>query len=194
LARVATGEKPAWLYHHLTVRGPSEGVNEFAVLARGAGVIPWRFDADRLEEDIFHRAATVPTAQRGLSIEGCHLLARQFRSLVEAHQARAAARVGHGRECPFDLHTLLPVPGAILALGPTDPTALAWLSDHWGVTDRLRQVIVRPGATAGRRLPRGHAVVGYGFFTAGETPRAAIAGIAARWPALRFWLVPHPAD
>ena len=101
---------------------------------------------------------------------------------------------GHRTECPLDLHTLLPVPGAILALGPTDPTALAWLSDHWGVTDRLRQAIVRPAATAGRRLPRGHVVIGYGFFTAGETPRAAIDALNVRFPALRFALVPRPAD
>jgi hypothetical protein len=28
----------------------------------------------------------------------------------------------------------------------------------------------------------------------GETPQAAIDAIAARWPTLRFWLVPHPAE
>jgi hypothetical protein len=37
-------------------------------------------------------------------------------------------------------------------------------------------------------------VIGYGFFTLGETPRAAIDAIAPRWPALRFRLVPRPAD
>ena len=193
-ARVATGEKPVWLYHHLTVSGPGEGVHAFAAAARGAGVIPWRFDGDRFEEDIFHRAATVPAAQRGLSIDGCHRLARQFRSLVETYQARAAARVGNRKECPFDLHTLLPVPDAILALGATHPDALAWLATHWGVTDRLRQVALRPGATAGRRLPRGHTAIGYGFFTAGDTPQRAIAALGARFSALRFALVPRPAD
>jgi len=193
-ARVATGENPVWLYHHLTVAGPVENVQKFAGAARGSGEIPWRFDGDRFEEDIFHRAATVPAAERRLSIDGCHRLARQFRLLVEAHRARAAARVGHGRECPFDLHALLPVPGAILALGATHPDALAWLAAHWGVTDRLRQVVLRPGATAGRRLPRGHAVIGYGFFTAGETPHRAIAALAAGFPVLRFALVPRPAD
>ncbi|HUZ64843.1 MAG TPA: hypothetical protein VMU82_14155 [Acetobacteraceae bacterium] len=193
-ARAATGEKPVWLYHHLTVSGPAETLQEFAAAARGAGDIPWRFDGDRFEEDVFHRAATVPAAQRGLSIDGCHILARQFRMLVEAHQARAAARVGHAKDCPFDLHALLPVPADILALGATHPDALAWLRESWGVTDRLRQVILRTGATAGRRLPRGHAAVGYGFFTAGETPHRAIATLAARFPALRFALLPRPAD
>jgi hypothetical protein len=192
--RAAGGAGPDWLYHHLTVSGPVDGVNEFAAAARGAGVVPWRFDGERFEEDIFLRAATVPTAERGLSIEGCHLLARQFRSLVETHLARAAARVGWGRDCPFDLHALLPVPDAILALGATHLDARAWLAAHWGVTDRLRQVTVRSGATAGRRLPRGHGVIGYGFFTPGETPHRAIAALATRFPALRFTLRPRPAN
>jgi len=60
--------------------------------------------------------------------------------------------------------------------------------------DRLRQVALRPGVTAGRRLPRDHAVIGYGFFTAGETPYRAITTLGARFPALRFALVPRPAD
>ena len=38
------------------------------------------------------------------------------------------------------------------------------------------------------------AIVGYGFFTAGETPHAAIAALAARWPGLHFVLRPMPAD
>jgi hypothetical protein len=96
--------------------------------------------------------------------------------------------------CPFDLHALRPVPASILQLGPTHPTALSWLAAHWGVTDRLRQVGVRDTASTGRRLRRGHAVIGYGFFTAGETPRAAVENFAKRWPALRFVLQPRPAD
>jgi hypothetical protein len=193
-AHTAASAASGWLYHHLSVSGPGEAVNAFAARARGAGVVPWRFDGARFEEDVFHLAATVPVAERSLSIQGCHILARQFRGLVEAHLSRAAARVGHGYECPFDLHALLPVPDAILALGPTHPGALAWLSAHWGVTDRLRQVTVRPGATAGRRLPRDHGVIGYGFFTPGETPHRAIAALAARFGALRFTLRPRPAD
>jgi hypothetical protein len=78
--------------------------------------------------------------------------------------------------------------------GPTDPTALSWLSAHWGVTDRLRQAVIREKATTGRRLPRGNTVIGYGFFTAGETPHVAIGHFKERWSALRFSLVPQPAD
>jgi hypothetical protein len=37
-------------------------------------------------------------------------------------------------------------------------------------------------------------VTGYGFFTDGETPQAAIGDFEKRWPALRFLLQPRPAD
>jgi hypothetical protein len=56
-----------------------------------------------------------------------------------------AELVGQSRACPFDLHALLPVPGPTLQLGPSHPDALAWLATHWGITDRLRQVVVREG-------------------------------------------------
>jgi hypothetical protein len=193
-----------WLYHHLTVSGPAEAVMSFAAAARGSGVVPWRLETARLEEDIFNLAASQPSAIRTLTIEGCRILARQFRDRVEARAARAAALVGRsgacpggtcpGRTCPFDLHTLLPVPVAILALGPTHPDAVTWLAAHWGITDSPRQVAERPGATAGRRLPGGHQVVGYSFFTAQETPQAAIMELGRRWPALRFDLQPRSLD
>jgi hypothetical protein len=79
----------------------------------------------------------------------------------------------------------------MLQLGPTHPTALAWLAVHWGITDRLRQVTARQRPRVGRRLPAGHGVVGYGFFTLEETPHAAISRLAVRWPALRFVLQPQ---
>ena len=79
-------------------------------------------------------------------------------------------------------------------LGPNDPAALAWLMQHWGITDRLRQVVRRPQPGIGRRLPAGHAVIGYGFFTAGDTPLLAIERIARDWPALQFHLTPRPPD
>jgi hypothetical protein len=193
--------EPGWLYHHLTISGPADIVGNFAAAARGSGVTLWQLDFAAIEEDVFVRAVSQPAGRRSLTVEGCRTLARQFRERVEARQARATeharegvARVGQSLCCPFDLHVLLPVPGSILLLGPAHPTALAWLAAHWGVTDRLRQVAIRKRPATGRRLPAGHAVIGYGFFTFGETPRAAIAEIAARWPALRFRLVPRPAD
>jgi hypothetical protein len=184
---------PDWHYHHLTVSGPATVLAAFAEAGRGAGVIPWQLDFTRLEEDVFHLAAAQPRERRRLSIAGCHLLARQFRERVEARQAQAAALVGRSRACPFDLHALLPVPDAILQLGPTHPTALAWLAAHWGTQDGLRHVVLPPNANAGRRLPQGHRVVGYGFFAFGTGPDAALAILQARWPELRFRLQPRPA-
>ena len=107
--------------------------------------------------------------------------------------------VGRDQSCPFDLHALLPVPDAILDLGPMHPEALAWLATHWGVTDRLRQVTLLKRPKPGRRLPKGHAVIGYGFFTGshgsgGETPTVAIATLGVRWPSLRLRLQPWPLD
>ena len=183
---------PAWLYHHLTITGPTGTLEAFAVAARGSGVIPWQIDGTALEEDVFNLAAAQPPAQRRLSIEGCRILARQVRDRVEARQARAAARVGRSRACPFDLHALLPVPAAILQLGPNHPQTSAWLQENWGTADTLRHVAGRPDARPGCRLPRDHTVIGYGFFTAGNTPRAAVSALAARWTALCFVLQPRP--
>jgi hypothetical protein len=185
---------PDWLYHHLAISGPAATVAAFATVARGSGVIPWRLDFAAIEEDIFVRAIAPPAAQRNLTIEGCRILARQFRERVEARQARAAALVGRSDACPFDLHALLPLPAPVLRLGPTHPDARIWLAANWGITDRLRQVVERPHPGTGRRLAQDHTAIGYGFFTDGEMPHAAIAELGARWPALRFRLVPRPAD
>jgi hypothetical protein len=190
----ATGAASDWLYHHLTVSGPADGLQHFAAAARGSGVTPWQLDFAALEEDVFVRAVAQPASQRTLTVEGCRILARQFRQRVEMRQARAAERVCQGLACPFDLHALRPVPGPILQLGPSHPDAVAWLAAHWGITDRLRQVVIRDKATMGTRLPKHHAVIGYGFFTDGETPHVAVEDLAKRWPALRFWLVPRAAD
>ena len=194
VTRFATRMAPNWLYHHLTISGVADIVASFAAAARGAGVTPWQLDFADIEEDIFVRAVSQPASGRNLTVEGCRILARQFREQVEARQTQATALVGHSLACPFDLYVLLPVPGPILELGPTHPTALSWLATHWGITDRLRQVTVRDKATTGRRLPAGHAVIGYGFFTLGEAPHAAILQLAVRWPVLRFHLTPRLTD
>jgi hypothetical protein len=193
-ARSGPGAILECLYHHLTISGPAEDVARFADVARGSGVIPWRLDGAAIEEDMFVRAVSQPASRRSLTVAGCRVLARQFRDRFEAHHACAAALVGRSLSCPFDLHVLLPVPATILQLGPTDPAALAWLTRHWGTPDRLRQVTRRPKPGPGRRLPAGHAVIGYGFFTAGDTPQTAVDRLAADWPALRFRLIPRPPD
>ena len=201
LRTVAGRQAPDWRCHHLTISGPADTVARFAIAARGSGITPWQLDYAALEDDIFVRAVpslarsiAQPAGRRSLTVAGCRILAGQFRERVEAHQAHAAALVGRSVRCPFDLHALLPVPEAILRLGPCHPDALAWLAAHWGVTDRLRQVAVRDNATAGRRLPRGHTVIGYRFFTHRETPEVAIRAIGAAWPALRVALQLRPLD
>ena len=196
LATLGEGQGAAssgWLYHQLTIGGPRETVIAFAGAARGAGVIPWRLDGARIEEEVFALAVAQPPERRSLTVAGCRILAHQFRDRAEARHARAVARVGISRACPFDLHALLPVPDAILALGPGHPDALNWLMTNWGVGDGPRQValIVQPGP--GHRLPAGHDVIGYGFFTAApETPRTAIDTLAVAWPTLRLRLQPRP--
>ena len=187
-------ERADWWFHHLTISGPAATVDSFATAARGSGITPWQLDYAAIEDDIFVRAVSQPANRRNLTVDGCRILARQFREKVEVRQARAAALIGQSLACPFDLHALLPVPSAILLLGPTHPTVLSWLARHWGITDRLRQVSVRAKATAGRRLPAGHAVIGYSFFTHRETPKAAVDQLAARWPGLRFVLQHRTVD
>ena len=68
-----------WLYHHLTISGLAEAVASLADAARGAGIVPWRLETARVEEDIFNLAASQPGAIRSLTIEGCRILVRQFR-------------------------------------------------------------------------------------------------------------------
>jgi hypothetical protein len=187
-------DRADWWFHHLTISGPAATVDTFAAAARGSGITPWQFDYAAIEDDIFVRAVSQPAGQRSLTVEGCRILARQFREKVEMRQARAAALVGQGLACPFDLHALLPVPAAILLLGPTHPAALSRLAAHWGITDRLRQVSLRNKATTGRRLPAGHQVIGYSFFAHQETPDTAVVELATRWPTLRFVLQHRTLD
>ena len=190
----STNAAPPWLWHHLTISGPAADVAAFAEAARGSGVIPWHVDYAQTEEDIFHRAVAARGGWNRLSIEGCHILARQFRQRIESRDEKVVALIGQSRACPFDLHVLLPIPAEILQRGPTDQTSLDWLARHWGTRDALRKIVARPNPSAGRRLTAGHAVISYGFFTSGETPRAAATQFVARWPMLRFVLTPLPAD
>ena len=185
---------PGWRYHHLTITGPAAQVEDFAVAARGAGVIPWRFDITGMEEEVFNLAASQPPHLRSLSIDGCRLLARQLRDRVEARAAKAVLLSETSKACPFDLHTLLPVPEAILRLGPSAAESVAWLEEHWGVSGRLHQVVARPDAKPGRRLRKDEACLGFGFFAWAASPRTAVARIGAGWPDLRFVLQALPAD
>jgi hypothetical protein len=77
-------------------------LQNFAAAARGSAVTPGQLDFADIEEDIFVRAVSQPTSHRNLTVEGCRILARQFRERVEMRQARAAALVGQSFLCAFD--------------------------------------------------------------------------------------------
>ncbi len=190
----------AWRFGQLLFTGPADILACFAETARGSGITPWHVDYDRLEKDAFHLAIREPPARRSLSVEGCRILARQFREKVQAHHARAAALAGRSRAweacqagaasqaCPFDLHALVPVPETILQLGRGHPAAAAWLAANWGVSE-LRRIARQE--TVGKRRPAAPAKTGYAFFAlGGHAPAAAVAQLASRWPALRFALRP----
>ena len=177
---------PDWLHHHLVVAGPADTVRQFQRAAAGAGTIPWSLDLDSLEEDWFLRLAQPD--RRVLSLTGARLLAAQLRDAVERRHGLATARVGHSHACPFDLHALVPVPPAILRMGPDRPDALAWLWQHWGTTDALRHVAPRkPGTDSPPvTLAAGEGAFRCTFWSADWTPWRAFARIRADWPALRI--------
>ncbi len=128
-----------------------------------------------------------------MSLAGARVLAGQLREAVEHRHAVAVARVGHIRACPLDLHALVPVPAAILQLGPDHPDALAWLWQHWGTTQALRHVApdTAPTRTPAPELAAGEDRLQLSFWSADWTPWRAFERIRADWPTLRFDLQPH---
>jgi hypothetical protein len=172
---------PDWLYHTLTASGPAAALAAFREQAAGAGVVPWVYDYDAMEEDWFYLLLAPPAHLRGISAHGARLLARQLREAVWAEHEHAASLVGVSRACPFDLHRLVPVPFAILRLGADHPDALAWLWENWGTTWALRHVspLAMPGA------------FGVGFWSADWSPWPALRRIQADWPSLRFHCRAH---
>jgi len=181
-----------WLYHQLQISGPAAQVSGFRKAAAGVGVIPWRLDLDRMEEDFFLRLAAPPAGHaRTLSIEGARLLAAELRDAVARRHALAVARVGQSAPSPFDLHALLPVPSTILQLGPDHPDALAWLWTHWGTTQALRHVAIDFAAERRRSVSSDAAIFAVIFWSADWTPWRALATLRERWPALRFAVTPR---
>ena len=192
LAPTTTGLYPAhtdWLHHRLAITGPEADVAALRVAVAGAGIVPWHLDCDRMEEDFLHLLISPPAPQqRSLSVAGARILARQLREAVVHRHELAASHVGRSQACPFDLHALLPVPDAILRLGPDDPAALAWLWQHWGTTHALRRVAedVRQPGTAGPPSLAGPAMFRVTFWSADWTPWRALRHLAVCWPTLRL--------
>ncbi|MCK8788058.1 hypothetical protein M0638_27255 [Roseomonas sp. NAR14] len=178
-----------WLRHTLVVTGPSEAVARFAAAAAGAGVIPWVLDLDRMEEDWFLNLAAPPEGERAISLAGARILARRLRDAAHANHQRALARLDTDRRCPFDLQRLLPVPPAILRLGPEDPVSQGWLWAHWGTTRALRHVRALPAALDGRR--KRMAELRVEFWSADWSPWPALRRLRRDWPDLTLDLRPH---
>jgi hypothetical protein len=177
--------QPDWLAHTLTVSGPADDVAAFRDQAAGAGVIPWVFDLDQMQEDWFCRLLA---PGNDISVQGARILAQTYRGLVSAQHERAVASVGHSRACPFDLHALAPVPSAILRLGPDDPASRAWLWTHWGTVHPLKRVALIDGDDQRRRLS-GRAR--FSFFSADWSPWPVMLRLRARRPEVIFDLQPH---
>jgi hypothetical protein len=184
-----------WLHHRLTITGPDAVLTAFRQAAAGAGIIPWQLDLDRIEEDMFNFLVAPPRQPRTLSVAGAGIVAGRLREAVSRRHDLAVARVGTSRACPFDLHALLPVPAAVLWLGPEQPDALGWLWEHWGTTQALRHVSEQAAVGEPPCSPPapGEAAWQLTFWSADWTPWRALAALAERWPALRFEPLPSYA-
>ena len=182
-----------WLHHRLTITGPDAVLTAFRQAAAGAGIIPWQLDLDRIEEDMFNFLVAPPRQPRTLSVAGAGIVAGRLREAGSRRHDLAVARVGTSRACPFDLHALLPVPAAVLWLGPEHPDALGWLWEHWGTTQALRHVseqAVAAEPACQPPAPPGEVAWQLTFWSADWTPWRALAALAVRWPALRFEPLP----
>jgi len=186
---------PDWLHHRLTISGPPDAVAAFKRAAAGAGIIPWQYDLERMEEDFFHllvaaaAAGSVGQPRRQLSIAGARMFARQLREAVGHRHDVAVRAVGASSTCPFDLHALVPVPAPVLAVGPDEPQSLAWLWEHWGTTEALRRVTDQSGdPAAGKAEPRSPEPDRWqlSFWSADWSPWRALRHLGLQWPALRF--------
>ena len=181
-----------FLYAHLTVAGPEREVGEFERRARGPGVIPWYFDGDVLEEDIFLMAIQAP--DRSLTVEGCRILAHQFRLRAEERHSQVLALVEAGNtRCPLDLHALLPVPESLLRRGLSDSRSRAWLRKQWGVETALCKVVVLPEKKNQSTKSIKNRALQYGFFSEKSLPERAVRRLTELWPALHFTLVEREA-
>jgi hypothetical protein len=172
---------PDWLHHTLTISGPEAVLAGFRAAARGPGVLPFRGE-ERLQEDWLHRLLAPPPELRGISVEGAKILSGRLRERVEI-RAQAALDDRWAAACPLDLHALLPVPEALLRLGPGDPRVIAWLWTQWGTTWPLRHVTEEALSTAETQaLPSGHAGIRTRFWSADWTPWRALAALRKGWP------------
>jgi hypothetical protein len=180
---------PDWLHHTLTLTGPTERLDAFRAAVRGPGVPPFS-GVDRLQEDWLLRLLAPPPARRGISVEGARILSASLRERAEL-RAQALLEAPQATACPLDLHALVPMPPALLQLGPDDLRVIAWLWTNWGTTWPLRHVRVAQLAASASELqglPAGHGGVRYRFWSADWTPWHALVAIRTGWPDLTLRL------
>jgi hypothetical protein len=167
---------PDWLMHHLAVTGTFDDVARFRAAAAGSAHVPWRFDAEQIEEDTFLRLmeAAEARARHGIGAAGARRMAERLR---EAAQSRAERFASAGPTSPFDLHALLPIPPDILDLGAGHAVARQWLWENWGTRAPLRHVEDTGSDPEALRIR---------FWAADWTPWRAIVRLRASWEALHF--------
>ena len=180
---LAATPHPDWLFHTLTVSGPTPRLQAFRTLAHGAAAIPWHIDLHAEEQRLVALMAAAGPAAR--------IIARDLREAVAVHHDRALTQSARGKLCPLDLHRMVPVPATVLMRGPDDPASLRWLWEHWGTLQSLRHV--RVTGDTDRRLRRSSRVT-FDFFAADWTPWRAIRRMHADWPDLVFDIRPHYDD
>jgi hypothetical protein len=175
-----------WLHHRLNVSGPEADVAQFRKAAAGAGDIPWYFDLDQMEEGFFH--LLVAPEKRSVTVAGARIFARKLRERVGRRHDIAVARVGQSAACPLDLYALVPVPPEILALGPDEPGARAWLWKNWGTTESLRHVELEESLAweAGDNAGEKTSCLRISFWSADWTPWVALKTIQGCYPTLSF--------
>jgi hypothetical protein len=174
-----------WLRHEFEVSGRRAEVAAFRAAAAGANIVPWELDLEAAQETWFQWI--VRAAPPNLSVAVARALTVQLRAAVDSRHGKLCAWIGRNRACLLDLHALVPIPPTILRRGPDDRVSLAWLWEHWGTTEVLRQVREIP-ARPGRR--RGLTRFRLEFYSADWTPWRALVTIRARWPSLRFDIWP----
>lgn len=173
------------------VTGPAGEVARFRTAAAGSGVIPWALDLAAIEEEFLLPMAAPADGVPAISLPGAKLLARRLREAVALNHQRALSRIDTDRSCPLDMQRLLPVPAALLRLGPEEGASRDWLLTHWGTTRPLRQVEELPG-TMDRRKKK-MAELRVGFWSADWSPWQAVLRLRRNWSELSFVLTPDYA-
>nr|WP_231850457.1 hypothetical protein [Komagataeibacter medellinensis] len=167
----------------LTVSGPVDEVARFRLAAQGPGIIPWQVDFDYEQARLL-----APMAGQGAQAV---TLARLLRQASERlHRIALQHQAAGTPSCAFDLHRLVPVPGAILEAGADSRVAAAWLQAQWGTLLPLRRVEVE--AMCDQRARRSARLV-YRFWSAEWTPWQALDRVRTDWPELVFDIQPQYA-